>query len=320
MKKRNFSELSERELLALAITLEEEDSRTYGDIAAALQGQFPDTAMIFTGMADEENTHRHKLLDLYKSKFGTHIPYIRREDVKGFVERDSVWLSPNLSVERARERAALMEAETGRFYRLAAQTSRDVSIRQMLGDLAAEEAKHEHTANSLEEQHVTQDVAHKERLMQRKLWVLQIVQPGLAGLMDGSVSTLAPLFAAAFASHNSWQTFLVGIASSVGAGISMGFTEAASDNGSLTGRGSPLWRGLLCGLMTFAGGLGHTLPYLITNIAIANGLAFVVVFIELLTIAWIRKRYMDTPFLSAMFQVVVGGLLVLAAGILIGSS
>ena len=320
MKKRDFSELSEREILALAITLEEEDSRSYGDIAASLQGQFPETAKIFTGMAAEENIHRHKLLDLYQSKFGNHIPYIRREDVRGFVQRDSVWLSPNLSVERARERAALMEAETARFYRRAAQTSRDASIRQFLGDLAAEEARHEHTANSLEQEHVTHDVAHKERQDQRKLWLLQIVQPGLAGLMDGSVSTLAPLFAAAFASHNSWETFLVGIAASVGAGISMGFTEAASDDGSLTGRGSPLLRGLICGLMTVAGGLGHTLPYLISDINIANGVAIAVVIFELLTIAWIRKKYMDTPFLSAMFQVVVGGLLVLGAGILIGSS
>ena len=320
MKKRDFSELTERESLALAITLEEEDSRSYADIAAALQAQFPDTAKIFSGMAEEENIHRHRLLDLYQSKFGSHIPYIRREDVKGFVERDSVWLSPNLSVERARERAALMEAETARFYRRSSQLSRDAAIRQLLGDLAAEEALHEHRANSLEEQHVTSDVEHKERLAQRKLWVLQIVQPGLAGLMDGSVSTLAPLFAAAFASQNSWETFLVGIAASVGAGISMGFTEAASDNGSLTGRGSPLWRGLICGLMTFAGGLGHTLPYLISNIAVANSVAVTVVIIELITIAWIRKRYMDTPFLSAVFQVVVGGLLVLGAGILIGSS
>lgn len=320
MKKRNFSELSERELLALAITLEEEDNRTYSDIAAALQPQFPDTAKVFSGMAEEENTHRHQLLDLYQSKFGDHIPYIRREDVKGFVERDSVWLSPNLSVERARERAALMEAETARFYRRSSQLSRDAAIRQLLGDLAAEEAKHEHRANSLEEQLVTEDVEHKERLAQRKLWLLQIVQPGLVGLMDGSVSTLAPLFAAAFASHNSWQTFLVGVAASVGAAISMGFTEAASDNGSLTGRGSPLWRGLICGLMTFAGGMGHTLPYLIENVAVANGLAITVVICELLTIAWIRKRFMDTPFITATLQVVVGGLLVLAAGILIGSS
>ncbi|MCX8501639.1 MAG: rubrerythrin [Alphaproteobacteria bacterium] len=320
MKKREFSELSEQETLDLAITLEEEDSRTYSDFAAVLHENFPDSAQIFTRMAVEENEHRQRLLTLYQSKFGDHIPYIRRTDVKGFVERESVWLMPVMNVEKFRERGAMMEVETQRFYRAAAASTTDVSIRKLLGDLAAEEERHEQAATRLENSLVTDSVAHKESQIAKKLFVLQVVQPGLAGLMDGSVSTLAPIFAAAFSTHDSWNTFLVGAAASVGAGISMGITEAASDNGSLTGRGSPWLRGFVCGLMTTAGGLGHTLPYLIPNFKIATAVAFVFVAIELVIIAWIRKKYMDTPFLSAMFQVILGGIAVLAVGILIGSS
>jgi erythrin-vacuolar iron transport family protein len=151
------------------------------------------------------------------------------------------------------------------------------------------------------------------------------VQPGLAGLIDGSVSTLAPLFAAAFATHSNWETFLVGLAASVGAGISMGFTEALSDDGIITGRGSPVLRGVVCGLMTTLGGVGHTLPYLIPDawpnaFYLATIIAAAVVAVELFAISWIRARYMDTPFLRATFQVVVGGVLVLLAGIFIGSA
>ncbi|MDI9408615.1 MAG: ferritin family protein [Candidatus Pacebacteria bacterium] len=320
MKKRDFSELNEQETLALAITLEEEDSRTYSDFAEVLQQNFPDSAKIFAEMAVQENDHRRRLLELYRSKFGDHIPYIRRSDVKGFVERESVWMMPVMNVEKFRERGAMMEIETQRFYRAAAATTTDVSIRKLLGDLAAEEELHEKTANRLESDHIPEAVAHKEKLMAKKLFLLQIVQPGLAGLMDGSVSTLAPIFAAAFSTHDSWNTFLVGLAASLGAGISMGITEAASDDGSLTGRGSPWLRGIICGLMTTAGGLGHTLPYLIPNFKIATGVAIAFVLVELLIIAWVRKRYMDTPFLSAMFQVVVGGIIVLVVGIVIGSS
>jgi hypothetical protein len=150
--------------------------------------------------------------------------------------------------------------------------------------------------------------------------VLQIIQPGLAGLMDGSVSTLAPVFAAAFATRNSWDAFLVGMAASVGAGISMGFAEAMSDDGVLSGRGKPLARGTVCGAMTTAGGIGHTVPFLIKNFNIAMAIAVVIVAIELAVIAWIRHRYMDTPLLAAAFQVIVGGVLVFIVGILIGSA
>ncbi|HTI85616.1 MAG TPA: ferritin family protein [Alphaproteobacteria bacterium] len=316
----NFSDLKEREILALAISLEEQDARIYDQFAEGLRETYPDTAKMFSAMANEETGHRHRLLDLYKKKFGEHIPLIRGHDVKGFIERKPVWLARPLRLETVRAQAELMEAESKRFYARAARNATDASIRQLLGDLAAEERRHERKTEELEDKYVPADVQEKENIAERRLFVLQIVQPGLAGLMDGSVSTLAPLFAAAFATHNTWETFLVGLAASVGAGISMGFAEALSDNGSLTGRGSPVIRGVVCGLMTACGGLGHTLPYLIPDFRTATAVAIVVVMVELAVISWIRKRFMDTPLLSAAFQVVVGGLLVFATGILIGSS
>jgi rubrerythrin len=308
---KNFSDLSEQELLALAISLEEEDSRIYGEFAHELDANYPDTANMFRAMAGEENGHRHRLLNLYRRRFGEHIPLIRRQDVKGFVARKPVWLSRPLGLGKIRTQAELMEAETKRFYTRAALLSQDTSIRQLLGDLAAEERRHE-------AKNVPAEAREREHEAERRLFVLQIVQPGLAGLMDGSVSTLAPLFAAAFATRLSWPTFLVGLAAAIGAGISMGFAEALSDDGSLTGRGSPLLRGFVCGLMTTAGGLGHALPYLIPEFWTATAIAAGVVVIELAAIAWVRNRYMDTPLFSAAFQVVVGGLLVFATGILIG--
>jgi rubrerythrin len=317
---KNFSDLTEREILALAISLEEEDERIYNEFAEGLRENFPDSAKMFNAMAAEESGHRHRLLDLYRQRFGDHIPLIRRQDVKGFVDRPAVWLTRPLGLEKVREHAELMEAETKRFYSRAARRTTDASIRQLLGDLAAEESKHEQQAETLENKFVPVDVAEREHESERRLFVLQIVQPGLAGLMDGSVSTLAPLFAAAFATHDSWETFLVGLAAAIGAGISMGFAEALSDDGSLTGRGSPLLRGFASGLMTTLGGIGHTLPYLIPEFWTATGIAAAVVVVELAVIAWIRKHYMDTPLLSAIFQVVVGGVLVFATGILIGSA
>ena len=316
---KDFSDLTEQELLALAISLEEEDNRTYGDIAESLRESYPGTAKMFAAMAEEENGHRHRLLDLYREKFGDHIPLIRRQDVKGFLERKSVWLRRPLGLDKVRAQAELMEAETERFYLSAAARSTDVAVRQLLGDLAAEERRHEAKAEELEAEYVSTDVKTAEGESERRLFLLQIVQPGLAGLMDGSVSTLAPLFAAAFATRDSWQTLLVGLAAALGAGISMGFAEALSDNGSLTGRGSPLLRGAVCGAMTALGGLGHALPFLIPNFPTAIALAIVVVMVELAVIAWVRNRFMDTPLVSAAFQVVVGGLLVFSTGVLIGS-
>jgi rubrerythrin len=316
---KNFSDLNEQELLALAITLEEEDNRTYSDLAEAMRESYPGTARMFTAMAEEENGHRHRLLDLYHEKFGDHIPLIRRQDVQGFLERKSFWLLRPLGLEKVRDQAELMEAESKRFYQTAARRSTDVAIRQLLGDLAAEERRHEARAEELEAEHVPAEVEIEEGESERRLFLLQIVQPGLAGLMDGSVSTLAPLFAAAFATRQTWATFLVGLAAALGAGISMGFAEALSDNGSLTGRGNPWLRGLVCGAMTALGGLGHTLPFLVPSFSLATSIAVAVVVVELAVISWVRNRYMDTPLLSAAFQIVVGGFLVFSTGVAIGS-
>jgi rubrerythrin len=316
---KKFRELSEREILALAVSLEEEDGRIYGDFSDGLRETYPDTAKLFDQMREEESQHRASLIELYRSRFGEHIPLIRRQDVKGFVQRRPVWLSRPLRISDARKQAEVMEFETRRFYERAIQHVTDAGIRKLLGDLAEAERRHYATAGSLQET-ISPIVQQKEEDAQRRLFVLQIVQPGLAGLMDGSVSTLAPVFAAAFATKSSWDAFLVGLAASVGAGISMAFAEALSDDGSLTGRGRPILRGSVTGLMTAAGGIGHTLPFLIPDFRIAMTLAVVIVAIELGAISYIRHRYMDTPLLSAAFQVGLGGVLVFLTGILIGSS
>ncbi|MEI8233177.1 MAG: iron exporter MbfA [Verrucomicrobiota bacterium] len=317
---KNFKELTEPEILALAISLEETDGRIYADFAQGLKTDFPATAKIFLDMAAEENGHRRFLTDEYRRRFGEHIPLIRREDVRGFVSRKPVWLVRPLGIKTVRRQAEIMEMETRLFYERAAQYVTDASTRKLLMDLAEAERVHETLAENIEKEHLTPDAATEEEHVNRRLFVLQIIQPGLAGLMDGSVSTLAPVFAAAFATQNTRDAFLVGMAASVGAGISMGFAEALSDDGSMTGRGKPYLRGVVCGLMTTAGGIGHTLPYLIRNFYSATAIAVAVVILELLAISYIRKRYMDTPFLAAAFQVVVGGLLVFLAGILIGSA
>jgi rubrerythrin len=313
---KTFDSLTEQEILALAISLEEEDARIYGDFADGLQADYPEQAEKFRTMRREEDGHRHRLLELYKSKFGDHVPLIRRQDVRGFVDRKPVWLTRPLGLKTVQKTAESMEVETRRFYEVAARRTTDAGIRQLLGDLAEEERNHAHTAERIALTKLSED----EKSQQKRLFVLQVIQPGLAGLMDGSVSTLAPLFAAAFATHNSPDTFLVGLAASVGAGISMGFAEALSDDGSLTGRGHPWARGFVCGLMTMLGGIGHTLPYLISSVYTATAVAVCVVLVELGTISWVRHRFMDTPWVSALLQVALGGALVFLAGILIGSS
>jgi len=315
-----FKDLGEREILALAVSLEEEDGRIYGEFAEGLRQVFPATARIFERMRDEESDHRRRLLDQYKVRFGDHLPLIRRTDVKGFTNHKPFWLGSTLNIKAARNAAAIMELETTRFYEAAAQRSTDVATRKLLGDLAEIEREHTHLAESLEDKGITRSEQADEAEAARRIFVLQIVQPGLAGLMDGSVSTLAPLFAAAFATHDPKKTLLVGLAASVGAGISMGFAEALSDDGALSGRGHPLLRGAICGLMTALGGLGHSLPFLAHSFNFAFELAVCVVIVELLVIAWIRHRYMDTPLLAAAFQVIVGGVLVFIAGVLIGAS
>jgi rubrerythrin len=316
---KSFAQLSEQEVLALAISNEDEDNRIYRSFADALRESYPDTAEMYDKMAQEEIGHRDALLALHLKKFGDFLPLIRRQDVKGFVARHPIWLNRPLALDATRRFAEEMELETARFYRRAAETTKDEAVRALLTRLAAEEDQHEHLAEELGKQ-ISPKARATEEETSKRLFMLQYVQPGLAGLMDGSVSTLAPLFAAAFATHSTWSTFLVGLAAAIGAGISMAFAEALSDDGSLTGRGAPVVRGAVTGSMTAIGGLGHALPYLIPNFFVATALAFVVVAIELAAISWIRMRYMDTPFLQAAFQVVVGGVLVFAAGILIGNS
>jgi len=318
---KQFSDLTEQEVLALAITNEEEDSRIYRGFAEGLREQFPASAKVFDEMAEEEVHHRTMLYELYRQKFGEYLPLIRRQDVKGFLHpKQPLWLMRPLGLEEVRKFAENMEFEAERYYRKAAENARDASVRQLLIELAEAEAGHESLAHKLSKTILTAGAREAEAETARRMFMLQYVQPGLAGLMDGSVSTLAPLFAAAFATHNTWATFLVGLAASVGAGISMAFAEALSDDGSLTGRGSPWLRGTVTGGMTTLGGLGHTLPYLIPDFVTATVVSVVVVACELAAIAWIRTKYMDTPFLQAAFQVVVGGVLVFIAGILIGSS
>ncbi len=318
MKK--FQELTEREVLALAISLEEEDERVYSDFAEGLRQDYPASAAMFEGMREEESGHRRRLIELYRQRFGEHIPLIRRQDVRGFVERPALWLIRPMRIDAVRKEASTMEVETRHFYEKAATITQDASVRQLLDDLANEERTHEHRAQELDAEKLPGNVKEDEERAQRRLFVLQIVQPGLAGLMDGSVSTLAPVFAAAFATHNSNDAFLVGLAASAGAGISMGFAEALSDDGSLTGRGHPWVRGLICGAMTALGGIGHTLPFLLKDFRVALWAAGAVVLAELATITWIRHRYMDSPWISAALQVGLGGVLVFITGALIGNS
>jgi len=320
MAKKSFKNLSEREILALAIQLEEEDSRIYGDFAEGLRETYPVTAKSFEDMQAEESRHRQRLIDMYRQRFGDHIPLIRRQDVKGFVERRSTWLVRPLGINAVRKQVEVMEAETRRFYERALQQVSNPDTRKLLGDLAEVERQHFEFAESLRDKQLESGERAEEERSQKRLFMLQIIQPGLAGLMDGSVSTLAPIFAAAFATHHSRDAFLVGLAASIGAGISMAFAEALSDDGSLTGRGRPYVRGGVTGLMTAAGGLGHTLPFLIPSFHVAFMAAVIVVAAELAIISFVRHRYMDTPLLSSAFQVVVGGVSVFAVGILIGSS
>ena len=317
---RSFDSLDEKEILALAISLEEEDERIYADFAEGLRENFAASAAIFDGMRQEEAGHRRRLIELFREKFGDHIPLIRRQDVRGFVNRRPVWLVRPLGLDTVRNQAEAMEVETRQFYIRSAARTGDAKIRQLLDDLAEEELSHEQRAGELEKAKLTVETRHKEEEARRRLFVLQIVQPGLAGLMDGSVSTLAPVFAAAFATKSTHDAFAVGLAASIGAGISMGFAEALSDDGALTGRGHPWLRGVVCGLMTTLGGVGHTLPFLISNFHVALIAAVIIVAAELATITWVRHRYMESQWFSAALQVAIGGALVFAAGVLIGSS
>lgn len=317
--RRRFSDLEEQEVLALAISSEEDDARIYRSYADHLRLQYPASAAVFDGMAAEEDEHRRRLIERHRARFGEVIPLIRREHVAGFYARKPVWLSRTLTLDQIRAEVHGMERQAQRFYEHAIAASTDAETRQLLGDLAAAEARHDAAADRLEASHLDPATRGAEDSDARRQFILTWVQPGLAGLMDGSVSTLAPIFATAFATQDTHTTLLVGLASATGAGISMGFTEAAHDDGVLSGRGSPIKRGLASGVMTTIGGMGHALPYLIPDFRLATTIAIIIVFCELWAIAWIQNRYMDTPFLRAALQVVVGGALVFAAGVLIGA-
>ncbi len=322
---KSFSQLDEREILAVAIDAEDDDRKVYLSFAEDLKESYPATAAMFESMAAVEGTHHEALLRTYRERYGPNVLPIRRTDVRGFFKRRPIWLVRNLPINAIRNEVEIREAEAAGFYQKAAERSQDPDIKKLLTNLAAVEQGHEALAAGIEAQAIPESERARENETARRMFVLQYIQPGLAGLMDGSVSTLAPLFAAAFATHNNWSTFLVGLAASIGAGISMAFAEAMSDDGTLTGRGSPVLRGIVTGLMTALGGLGHTLPYLVPNsvphaFLIATGIAGVVVFIELWVIAWVRAHYMDTPILKAIFQIVLGGVIVLGAGILIGTA
>ena len=317
---KQLSDLDEQQILALAISLEEEHSRIYQDYAADPRDQYPSSAKVFDDMADEESEHRRMLIDLYRDKFGEHIPLIRRQDVRGFVKHTPHWMVRPLGLGAVRKQAEEIEEETRKFYENALEHSSDASIRKLLGDLAQAERAHENLALQLSDEHLTPGAEAEEDELARRSFLLRVVQPGLSGLMDGSVSTLAPIFAAAFATHNTWATFLVGMAASIGAGISMGFAEALSDDGKITGRGHPVIRGAITGSMTALGGVGHTLPFLITDFVTATTIAVAVVLVELWVIAWIRAHYMDTKFLRAAFEIVLGGLIVFGTGVLIGNA
>ncbi|MGL4310982.1 MAG: iron exporter MbfA [Paracoccaceae bacterium] len=317
-QRKHFSDLTEQEVLALAISSEEDDARIYRSFADRLRADYADSAAVFDAMAGEEDDHRRRLIETHQTRFGQMIPLIRREHVAGFYARKPVWLAANLSLDAMRAEAAAMEHAASSFYTRAAQRTPDAATRKLLGDLAAAEAGHEARAGELQETHLDAEARENEDRAAHRQFVLTWVQPGLAGLMDGSVSTLAPIFATAFATRDPWTTFLVGLAASIGAGISMGFTEAAHDDGVLSGRGSPWKRGLASGVMTALGGLGHAMPYLIPDFVTATTIAVAVVFVELWAIVWIQNRFMETPFLRATFQVVLGGALVFAAGVLIG--
>jgi erythrin-vacuolar iron transport family protein len=317
---KSFSDLTEQEILALAISSEDDDARAYAGFANALVNEYPASAKVFMEMAEEEHEHRRSLTTIYRKKFGDYIPLIRRADIHGFVKHKPAWMLNKLGIDVMRKRAEVIELENYRFYTQSAERSSDPQVKKLLSELAAAEKGHESLASKLGLEHLTTDAKIDEGETQRRLFLLQVVQPGLVGLMDGSVSTLAPIFAAAFATNNTFQTFLVGVAASVGAGISMGLAEGLSDDGKLTGRGHPFIRGSAAGIMTAVGGLLHTLPFLLSDFHAALILAVAVVIFELGVISWIRWKYMDTPFIKAALQIAVGGALVFLTGILIGSA
>lgn len=324
--RRSLQSLNPAELAALAINMEQEEARLYQEYARRFrrQGRMH-LAAEMESLRQEEREHEQRLSDAFLAEFAdqTEVPLLRRGDVAGFGELPPLPKEEQFTPDVAVARIAFSEGIAERFYRHAAENSgRHDRLRALFAELAEVEAVHQSTegrvlaAARLDDGEKPAELKHTDH----ERFVLQVVQPGLVGLMDGSVSTLAPLFAAAFATHKSWDAFLVGTAAAVGAGISMGFAEGMSDDGALTGRGHPWMRGSITGAMTLLGGIFHALPYLIPNFWTATTIAAIVVAIELFAIAYIRNRYMDTPFWRSIVQIVVGGGIVFAAGILIGSA
>ena len=306
INKKHYYNLSDKEILALAISSEEEDARIYQYYASLFIKDFPETASMFQEMSDEENVHRRQLIDLFKNKFGNNIPLIKREHVQGFYTRRPIWLIENLTLDKVRQEIVKMEKDAANFYFKTAQKTADTDIRKLLGDLAEIESKHSDKALLKASIIEKSSLAIDELKKAKKQFILTWVQPGLAGLMDGSVSTLAPIFATAFATKDSHTTLLVGLAASIGAGISMGFTEAAHDDGIISGRGSPIKRGVASGVMTTLGGLGHALPYLISDFYTATIIAMFFVLIELWAIAWIQKNIWKLNFQEQFFKLFLG--------------
>lgn len=316
--KKHFQDLNDDEILSLSIDILEEDIRLYDDYSSHFLINYPETSKMFKKMSILKNKNRQQLIKLHKKKFGETLNITHKNEIYNFFKRKPKWFVIKNSIEKVRNEIIEMEANSSQFYNSFAKKSNNIETRNLLIDLAMMSREQKDNAKLILLNTQKLHSAKEEVTKDKKQFILTWVQPGLAGLMDGSVSTLAPIFATAFATKDSHTTLLVGLAASIGAGISMGFTEAVHDDGVISGRGSPIKRGFASGIMTTIGGLGHALPYLISDFYVATVIAMFFVLVELWAIAWIQAKYMKIKFTKAVFQVVFGGSLVLAAGILIG--
>lgn len=316
--KKKFQDLNDNEILSLAIDNLEEDIKLYDEYSSHFLINYPVTSKMFKQMSILKNKNRKKLVELHKKKFGETLSITDQKEIANYFKRKPEWLVIKNSIEKVRNEIVEMETLSAQFYNSFAKKSQNIEIRNLLIDLAIMSREQKDNAKLILLNAQKSRSAKEEVTKDKRQFILTWVQPGLAGLMDGSVSTLAPIFATAFATKDSHTTLLVGLAASIGAGISMGFTEAVHDDGVISGRGSPIKRGFASGIMTTIGGLGHALPYLISDFYVATVIAMFFVLVELWAIAWIQAKYMEIKFTKAVFQVVFGGSLVLAAGILIG--
>ena len=318
LRKKKFQDLNDNEILSLAIDSLEEDIKLYDEYSSHFLINYPVTSKMFKQMSILKNKNRKKLVELHKKKFGETLNITNQKEIANYFKRKPEWLVIKNSIEKVRNEIIEMETLSAQFYNSFAKKSQNIEIRNLLIDLALMSREQKDNAKLILLNAQKSRSAQEEVTKDKRQFILTWVQPGLAGLMDGSVSTLAPIFATAFATKDSHTTLLVGLAASIGAGISMGFTEAVHDDGVISGRGSPIKRGFASGIMTTIGGLGHALPYLISDFYVATVIAMFFVLVELWAIAWIQAKYMEIKFTKAVFQVVFGGSLVLAAGILIG--